>query len=109
MQFKVMPESVLRYLTKGEEDILTNRSDKRSNAIKAIPCPRCNETLSPSIDIQRPFTPDEPLPRVIAECRSCGYAYDPQNGIVISTGRPTPEGVDPVTGLSSVKTDGNDL
>lgn len=88
MQLKILDPTLVRLLVKGEEDILTPRARGREMAISASPCPRCGTELRKSLNVKHVFTPDEPLPRILAECPECGFCYDPHTGIVLETGNP---------------------
>lgn len=80
-----MPADLMRHLIDGEEDELTGPMEQRIGSIKRAPCPRCGSSLHPKIHPSSPFSPDDPLPRMIATCE-CGFAQDPTTGIVIDLG-----------------------
>jgi hypothetical protein len=88
MSFKPLDPRIIRLLTKHEEDILTPRAEKRTAAIATAPCPRCGGEMHQSLNSRHIFTPDEPLPRTLGECKECGYCYDPNSGIVLNVGDP---------------------
>lgn len=82
----LLPPALLEYLTRGETDVLGPLQDSRVSAIKGTPCPRCGSSLHPQLDASRPFSPADPLPRLLANCPECGFKRDERSGIVLDTG-----------------------
>lgn len=88
MMFKTLDPNLAKLLVKHDEDILTPRAEKRSFAVASTPCPECGGTFRQCTNPVMVFTQEEPLPRVLAECDSCGFTYDPHNGIIVGMGNP---------------------
>lgn len=88
MKFQTLDPRLARLLLEGQEDMLTERAEKRRNAIEGAPCPRCYGKLQEVLNDKHPFTDGEILPRILGQCQNCGYTYDPNTGIVVHTGDP---------------------
>ncbi len=83
-----MPPGLAARLIADEPDLLTPMAESRLASIKAKPCPRCHGAMHPEIDAARPFTQDDPLPRMLAKCVDCGHTVDQQTGFVVAMGNP---------------------
>lgn len=94
MAFHVMHPDLVRYLLKGEQDILSDRNRERIDKIKSTPCPRCGASLHPKLREKDGFTDRDPLPRLWMTCE-CGYMADAETGMIVDRGSAT-KVVDPL-------------
>lgn len=78
---------MIKEILKMYPDELTPLAESRKAYITTMACPRCKVPMSPAVDHQHPFTPDDPLPRQNAKCDECGYTVDPRTGIVLEVGQ----------------------
>lgn len=82
-----MPMELTLKLLEGETDILSGPAAQRMAAIKQTACPRCGSSLHPKLPpIAALFVPEDPLPRMLGECPTCGFLASAQSGVVYSTG-----------------------
>lgn len=84
-----LPAHVIRRLTFGNRDELTELAAKRMESIKGTPCPRCKSAMHPYFHPTTAFSPDDPLPRTIGRCVDCELEWDPLSGLIIKTGNPS--------------------
>jgi hypothetical protein len=75
-------------MIQGIDDVLTPLATQRTNHIKSMACPRCRSAMSPQLYTPNVFSPDDPLPRMMAWCQDCNSTIDPRTGIVLDTGDP---------------------
>lgn len=85
--FKTLPVHVVQRALEGSEDLLTPLVSARNAAIKSTPCPRCGTSLQSRLaPLQALYTPDDPLPKMLATCPTCGFQASADTGVVYSTG-----------------------
>lgn len=87
MNFKTLPADVVRRMLYGTFDELTPLAEARANEIKRTPCPRCGTSLSGKLaPLHSVFSPDDPLPRMMMHCQTCGFEGSTRTGVIYSTG-----------------------
>lgn len=85
--FRVLPASIIRRMLEGTKDELTELAATRMDAIKRTACPRCGSSLHPELaPIEALFTADDPLPKMLGKCPTCGFLVSPETRVVYSTG-----------------------
>lgn len=86
MLYKPLPPAITRRLIEGVKDELGPLGEQRLNAIKGKPCPRCRSAMHPFIDPKNVFSPNDPLPRMMARCTECKLEWDPATDLIVSPG-----------------------
>lgn len=63
---------------KLHQDVLTPLATREEVIFKTATCPSCGTgACTPTLDLLRPFTSDNPLPNRILRCTACGAEFDP--------------------------------
>jgi len=83
-----MDEKDRMALLEGVEDIISPEVQARDKFFKNIPCPSCRQdNCLPTIDVDRPFTSSEMLPKQMLVCQDCGAKFEPYTRIQVNQER----------------------
>jgi hypothetical protein len=73
----------------GQDDVVGPATEARVQRIKNTPCPRCGTSLSPVLaPTSMLFSENDPLPKTLGECKTCGFTASDESHVVYHTGDP---------------------
>lgn len=88
MNFLPLDPGLAEKMIAGVQDELTDLSEAHLAAVKRKPCPRCQSAMHQFVNPKYPFSPHDPLPRVLGRCTECGLEWDPITNLILDTGDP---------------------